>query len=330
MQSSIFLRDQVIFIIRKYFLDLSIIETMTSALTKYSGIEPFLDPPMVGYKDHERSSFFLRTSPEFSLKKHLCLFYKEAPGIYEIARAFRDEKSSPCHSPEFTMVEWYENNTNYSVLPQRIMEILNRIIISSTITLPIHNDVSNNKFQSYTVQQLFKLFLNIELTPHTSVEEYYSMAKRYNIGYQEISNVDSSQMAIYEEWQKIQYFNLIFDMVLLPKMQEGIWFVHQFPSFGRGMAHLNIEGWSERTECYINGLEIANGYQEMYNPIELEHLWVLNSQLRFLEGKTPHPQDPLLLELTPRMKDVTGLAFGLERMIMVLFGIQRIQEFIVD
>ena len=331
MQSSIFLRDKSIYLIRQYFYEMGIIETMTSALSKYSGIEPFLDPPKVIYNDNERSHFYLRTSPEFSLKKHLCLFYKQEKGIYEIARAFRDERNSSLHAPEFTMIEWYENATDYNNLPRRIIDITKKILeIKCDVKNEIQENFLNNEYFIYSVEDIFFKVLGIKITSSSSIVEYQSIADAHNISLQFLNNVPVDLNETYIEWQKIQYFNLIFDHIILPAISEGIWFIKDFPAFGRGMANLNKDGWSERVECYVNGVEIANGYQEMYDIDDLKHLWLLNSQLRQLENKPPHLNDDLLLEITPLMKNVTGMALGLDRLVMLLFNINNIHTFSID
>ena len=93
------------------------------------------------------------------------------------------------------------------------------------------------------------------------------------------------------------------------------------------MSKLSLEGWAERIECYIDGIEIANGYQELDNKEDLVTIWKLNNNLREMLGYPPHPIDFFLVEVSDRMKNVAGMAVGFERSLMAIFGIEDIKEF---
>ncbi len=310
--------------------ELGLIEINTPHLTSFSGIEPFIDPPKVHYNTYLSQSFFLNTSPEFYLKKALAIFYFHTKGIFEIAASFRDEKKSTLHHIEFTMAEWYENSFYYKDFITRMLSLIKRVILQDEASISLwhssqdkYNDI--DEFISnpciISIPELFNEVTGIRLRPDFTNTDYAKLAGKYQI---------NIQHPIQEkEWQKIQYFNLLFDNVILPyiRNQKGIWFLYDFPPFARGMATLNSDEWAERIECFIHGIEIMNGYQEIYDQKEVLKVWEYNNSIRKKENKEPHPIDPLLIEATPAMKGVAGNSFGIERLLMALFKIRHMEDF---
>src|ERR1035437_2563150 len=97
--------------IREFFWSLDYEETRTPLLVMSPGMEPHIRPIEVA------PGVFLPTSPEFAMKK---LLSRGLPRIFQICSSFRDEPRSPEHSPEFTMLEFYETNITLEKFQTRV------------------------------------------------------------------------------------------------------------------------------------------------------------------------------------------------------------------
>ena len=277
--------------------------------------------------DQER--LYLSTSPEFGLKKTLPLYDKKEKGIFEISSSFRKERTGKFHQLEFTMLEWYERSCPYLELVERIDDLIFRL----REHLLRGKAVADTKSNSIRIEELFSLFAGSKIQPDSEAKHYEEIA--LSLG---INKIDENSMKALDrhikkfdfyrdEWLKSMYFQLIFDNCLLPNFRKGIWHVHDFPPFLRGMATLGQKGWAERVECFYDGIEISSGYQELFSIAELEALWEYNDQIRRLENKIPHKADKLLIQTTPAMEGVCGVAIGIERLLMAMFGLTDIREF---
>ena len=129
------LRNQAVAKIRDYFKSQGLHEALTQTLVKSTAIEPYIDPIAVDGQ-------VLITSPEFELKKQICL--SESPGLYEIARVFRDDSLSRLHSRQFTLVEWYRREFDYLRLADDVRALVTEVSQAEVNT------------KSYTVEELCK------------------------------------------------------------------------------------------------------------------------------------------------------------------------------
>ncbi|HAO42754.1 MAG TPA: EF-P lysine aminoacylase GenX, partial [Afipia sp.] len=101
--------------LRDWFEDEGFVEVETGILQKSPGNETHLHAPVADLTSAsgEKSTYFLRTSPEFACKKLLAAGEKQ---IVEFARVFRDRERGPLHLTEFTMLEWYRANEGYEAV----------------------------------------------------------------------------------------------------------------------------------------------------------------------------------------------------------------------
>ncbi len=300
-------------------------EVQTPLLSQFSGIEPCIDPLVVSGQNSEFQNNYLVTSPEFNLKKMLVFCYPNERGIFEIAHAFRDDRKSQLHDIEFTMAEWYVRDHSYL----RLVETINQIAL---LLITMHRERGANKIISekvikhsklISVKHLFQENLNIDLKSQTSWQEYQEISLSLGL------NISMKKTDAYykKEWNKMQIFQVIFDQYILPNLRGNIWHVCEFPPFVRGMASLNKDGWAERIECYIDGVEVSNGYQELSSPEELKEAWEYNNKIRKMRNQQEHSVDELLMEVIPNMKGVSGISLGIERVLIALGMAKEMRDF---
>ncbi len=322
-------KDLAIHTIRSFLQKELLYEVQTPILSKFSGIEPFIHPLTLCSQSDNIQSKYLTTSPELNLKKMLAFFYNNNKGIFEIAHAFRDEKKSRLHSKEFTLAEWYVKDYHYLTFAKIIDTIITYLIeaYKQNFGKKINHSTRYENSSLITVENLFKTVLTISLQPQTSWLEYQNIGLA--LGCDDHILINYKPSSYYEEeWIKIQIFQIIFDQYIVPSLKEqGVCHVYSFPPFLRGMASLNKAGWAERVECYIDGIEISNGYQELSSPEELKEIWIYNNYIRTIDNKAPHPLDELLLEVIHKIKGVAGIALGVERILIALGMATNMKEF---
>ena len=310
------LRNRSLLKIRSYFEGQGLDEVITPTLVRSGGIEPFVDSISV---DNE---YYLPTSPEISLKKLLASQPDSCPGIYEIAHAFRNDLTGNHHLREFTMIEWYRKDLPYLNL---IDDVLDIIRILSEIGKDFVEPINYRDSQIISVSDLFEKIFSIKPGSDWGFEKYYELALSRNI----VQPIAKPKSEAEELHILSEVFTLLYDFAVLDfeKTTPGLFFIKEYPFFLRGMAKLSETGWAMRVEAYLNQLELCSGYQELDNAEELRDIWEKNNRIRFFADKKNHPIDEDLLRSTQSMKGVSGMALGLERVLMAVYKIQDIREF---
>jgi lysyl-tRNA synthetase class 2 len=84
--------------------------------------------------------------------------------------------------------------------------------------------------------------------------------------------------------------------------------------------------WAERFELYVGGLELANGFSELTDPVEQRARFEREQVLRASSGRPCHPIDEAFLSDLARMPPAGGVALGLDRLLMLLTGAASIEE----
>lgn len=101
--------------------------------------------------------------------------------------------------------------------------------------------------------------------------------------------------------------------------------VHGYPAWQAALARLRGDV-AERFEVYLRGLELANAFHEELDPDVLRARWERSAQSRRARGREPHPLDERLLEAVARMPRCSGIALGVDRLVMALTGAVHIRQ----
>ena len=104
-------------------------------------------------------------------------------------------------------------------------------------------------------------------------------------------------------------------------------FVGDWPASQAALARTRTrQGWpvAERFEAYIGGVELANAFLELTDPVEQRRRFMAANVAREAAGEPPHPVDEALIEAVGRMPRTAGIAMGVDRLIAVLAGWQHL------
>ena len=314
-------RGKIIQGVRQYFLEREFVEIETPALVSSPGMEPHLSALELycTRPDGNRIQKYLHTSPEYCMKKLLGCGWEK---IFQICRVFRDGEIGATHQIEFTMLEWYRANADY----RKIMEDCEGLI----------------RYLGAEVLQMNEWFYQGEKLDFSLPFERLSVAQamRLHGGVDIEKNLDASSLRKeasskgYQFTQEGEYsFDEVFFKIFLEAVEPRLGFpkptiLYDYPASMAALARLKPENplWAERFELYIAGLELANAFSELNDPVEQRKRFTEEQKLRAELRKPVYPIDEELLQALSRMPTSAGIALGVDRLTMLFCDAPSIQE----
>jgi lysyl-tRNA synthetase class 2 len=283
--------------IREYFSNTQALEVETPVLSHYTGT----DVQLMQWQTKEGLS--LHTSPEFAMKR---LLAAGAGDIFQICKVFRKDESGKKHNPEFTMLEWYRLECDEFALMKDLTDLI--------------EFVSGNESLNVQTLSYSQAFTDVGLPePHLCSLESLQTA------------VADCLMAKAENWSKDDCLDALMSMVVEPSLDaHSLVFVHDFPASQAALAEHKSQGGvqvARRFELFWKGMELANGYFELTDPVEQQLRFEKDSAQRKRMGLEETVQDEnFLAALKAGLPTCSGVALGLDRLLMVLLGKQSIEE----
>ena len=278
-------RARMIQRIRAFFVEQQFLEVDTPYRIPCNAPEAQIDPIFC-------SGHVMQTSPELCMKRLLAAGYDN---IFQLCHCWRAEERGQRHLSEFTILEWYRSNADYSTLmtdcehllrvlcPQGILRYQE---LSITVTQPFERLSLNDAFERYAHVSLQ------DAIAHNSFDEIYSQQVEPNLGYQRPT------------------------------------FITHYPAKMAALARLcpDDPSHAERFELYVAGMELANAFSELNDPLEQRQRFRAELALREQMGKTNSPlPEPFLKELA-HLPPAAGIALGVDRLIMLLTNKTTIDE----
>jgi lysyl-tRNA synthetase class 2 len=261
---------------------------------------------------------FLHTSPEYAMKK---LLAAGAEKIYFLGKVFRDGECTPLHNPEFTMLEWYRANAVYTDIMDETEALIRdaavQLLKSERILFQDKAIDLSPPWPRVTVKDLFLTKIGLELEPNTDLTGLKNTADRLGIYFHPE-----------DDWETV------FLRIFMEKIEPGLGvpqpvFIKDYPlQLGLNAKRKeDTPGWTERLELYIGGLEIANGYTELTDADEQKKRFESDQERKFREmGKRLPIDEELIDALRLGLPPCSGIAFGVDRFLMLLTNQKRIQD----
>ncbi|PCJ32634.1 MAG: EF-P lysine aminoacylase GenX [Gammaproteobacteria bacterium] len=301
-------RAQYLADVRLFFAQRDTWEVETPILSQAAPTAPYLDSFSCDYQaigSEQKSRYYLQTSPEFTMKR---LLAAGSGSIYQIARVFRNGEQGRLHSPEFTMLEWYRPKLT-------LIQLMNEV---EMLVEQVFNFQGMAKF-SY--RSLFQSYLDINV--FTCSDEQLKIC-----GLKQIPSLADDFDTDRDSW-----LELLMSYVIEPKLAQlnTLVFVYDFPASQAQLAKIVDDGdgyqVADRFELYIEGIELANGYNELLDADELRQRFDQGNQQRRQQGKTEIPIDEnLLAAMSSGLPICSGVAIGLDRLIMLAMKKNSIAE----
>ncbi len=287
-------RAGVIRAVRRFFDGRGYLEVETPIRIPAPAPEPHLLPQASG-------AWFLQTSPELCMKR---LLARGIPRIYQICKCFRREERGRRHLPEFTMLEWYRAGADYRDLMVECEELLAAIAAD-----PAVGDGAGSGGSG-------ELPGRIDLTPPWERIRVAEAFERH------------AGVAVEEALERD-----LFEELLVTRIEPRLGcrrptFLIDYPAELGALARLSPANpaISERFELYIAGLELANGFSELIDPVEQRRRFAADRRRIRSAGRRPAPMPERFLAELAQMPPAAGIALGIDRLVMVLLGAERIDS----
>lgn len=256
------------------------------------------------------TSLSLRIAPELYLKR---LMVGGCERIFEIGPNFRNEGMDSRHSPEFMMLEaysiWGDYNTMKDVMRSLILEAAFKLNKSPMVIINDREVDLSQPWRSATMHELVSEAIEIEIDAETPVRELFPDPK-----FAQKSNGEIL-VALFEE--------------LVEKNLEAPTFVTDWPIEVRPLtrAHRDNPALTESWDLIIGGREVGTAYSELIDPIEQRARLEAQSLLAAGGDKEAMLLDEEFLgALEYAMAPTGGIGLGIDRLIMLLSGVESIRD----
>lgn len=283
--------------IRQFFNERNVLEVETPVISS-AGVTDVHLASICAHRNlgGKLNHHYLQTSPEFAMKR---LLASGSGAIYQICKVFRDDEHGKKHNSEFTMLEWYRPHFSLKDLMHETADLL-QVCLSDKFT-EIRPIVLSYKhaFQD-----------RLDLNPlKATLQELRETTKRVGI------HIDLGD-------DRLAYMDLLFSHIVEPSLGfDTPIFLTDFPPEMASLAKTRIDEDGEevaaRFEVYIEGLELANAYDELVDADVLRRRFAEDNNAREKEGLVRMPIDEYLLAALPNMPPCAGIALGIDRLLMV-------------
>ncbi len=313
------IRFKAIAEIRKFLTSKGFMEVETPILQPVYGgalAKPF--KTKINYLDED---WYLRISLELYLKRFIVGGFDK---VFEIGKVFRNEDIDVTHNPEFTLMELYWAYADYNdimkLTEDLIVDVAKNILGETKVKYAIGDkeyEIDLSQFKRITMFDSLSEVLgkNVETM---SDEELKGLMQKYQL----IPRGNSYMRGLMIE--------KLFDKLVSPNLIQPT-FVTDYPIETTPLCkpHRSKEGLVERFELFIAGIEFANAYTELNDPVLQDKLFREEQELMKKGDQEAHPYDKdFIRALSYGMPPTGGLGIGIDRVIMLLSNNQSIKEVI--
>lgn len=237
-------------------------------------------------------TWFLHTSPELCMKRLLAAGY---PRLFQICRVWREGERGGRHLPEFTLLEWYRSDADYLDLMDDCEDLLRALLPAGVLEVRGTAIDLTPAWERLTVADAFSAYASLPLA-----------------------------QALGEDC-----FDEILSSEVEPRLGHGRpTFLYDYPARLAALARCkaNCPDLAERFELYIAGIEIANAFSELTDPVEQRLRFTAEEAARRAQGKEPLPLPEKFLDELINLPPCAGIALGLDRLVMLLTGAATVDE----
>jgi len=237
--------------------------------------------------------------------------------IYQICKAFRDDELGSFHNPEFTLLEWYRLDFDYFQLMDEL-QMLIEILCEQSDFHPCRGSF----FQRLSYQQAFEN--TIGFNPHLiTSSECFHYANKHGVDIPQGLN-ENDELDDWLDW-------LLTQCVLPAFAKDAFTFLYDYPESQCALAKIEPNGdnisVASRFELFFGEIELANGFQELTDPVEQLQRFKLENKARNRNGKSEANIDKHFISaLEAGLPECSGVALGLDRFLMVLTGAEKIDQ----
>ncbi len=223
------------------------------------------------------------------------------------------------------MLEFYETNLTLEGLQNRVEELFCSLAKLIHGKLQFQSGDQTISFQGpwkrFRVVDLFQTFLSIDLRTHTDSASLAALCKKHGL-----------EASAQEPWDDL-YFKLWLNLIEPRLPTDEAFFVTHYPLSQSSLCNQVRDetgfSWANRFEVYVGRTELGNAFDELRDPVQQRRNFEKDQRIRSETYGAEWPTSPIdeeLLAAIELMPPTSGIAIGLDRLIMILLGVKSIDE----
>ncbi len=299
-------RGEAMAALRRFFADRDFLEVETPLLVPSPGLELHLDAVTAG-------GGYLITSPEYQMKRLLAAGFER---IYQVCKCFRAGERGPHHAAEFTMVEWYRGFAELDAIVRDTEELV-AAVVTAVAGAPVARvagraiDVAP-PWPRLTVREAMRRWAGVEVAGDEPAPALVAAVRAAGIAVADGTAWDDAFFAAFLARVEPQLAALDRPVVLEDWPAPLAALARRKP----GDPHTAL-----RFEAYVGGIELANAFGELTDPVEQRARFEHDQATRRARGKPVYPIDErLLAALAEGLPPSAGIALGVDRLVMLATG----------
>ncbi|MCX6003603.1 MAG: lysine--tRNA ligase [Chloroflexi bacterium] len=310
------LRSQVVSAVRHFMDGNGFMEVETPILQPEAG--GAAAKPFITHHNTLDRDLYMRIALELYLKRLIIGGFDK---VYEIGRIFRNEGISFKHNPEFTMMESYEAYADYNDVMNRVEEMVSSIAQEALGAISVKFGDTTIDFktpwQKMTLRDAINQHSGIDFVQHPNVDLLRAKMKEKGI------EVDPQK-----NWAHL--VDELLSTFVEPKLIQPT-FLLDYPVSMSPLAKRKPgqERVAERFEAFAGGMEIANAFTELNDPLDQRERFVQQAKEHQQHDEKETIDEDFLLALEYGMPPTGGLGMGIDRLVMLFTNSQSIREVIL-
>lgn len=262
----------------------------------------------------------LRIAPECYLKECIAAGFDK---VYEFAKCFRNEGMDADHNPEFTQIEWYASYWNFEDNIKLFHELMKESMLFLTGSTKVmyqdqELDFSKEWEKINYIEKLTEI-LGFDFLNEKDIDEYKKKVIEKGL----------FKEADMEEYKSIPQLTDFLYKKLLRANIVGPVVMYNYPAFLKPLARRNDKN-SNAVDCFqvvVCGSEMCNAYSELVDPEVQRKTFEQQLEAKKLgDDETMDLDEEYLLAMEQGMPPISGLGFGIERLMMIAFNQQSVRD----
>ncbi len=315
MRKILAIRQEITNAIRQDLYGEQFLEVETPLLVKGTCPDAHID-------SMEVSGGYLVTSTEYQIKR---LIIEGFTKLFTLTKNFRANDKGRYHSPEFTMLEWGRAHESLDTIEDDAVRFIRKAFRAitpegNTITFNTHEiDIMGADWERLTVRDAFRIHLGLDDLKDFSLEPMLKAIKKTDI-------------TLPAGFEQDKYLTISY---LFERLQQHLGirrptFLQKWPAYLTTSAPLSKDdpAIAERSELYIGGIEIADGFPFLTDVALQRKLFAEECSIRKNLGKPSVMLDEKYLQELekPGLPPGAGMALGMDRLVMVLTGSRALAD----
>ncbi|MGB6118709.1 MAG: EF-P lysine aminoacylase EpmA [Mesorhizobium sp.] len=319
-------RNRIAAALRNWFAEHDFVEVTAGTLQVSPGNEAHLSAFATEFlaPDGDRWPLYLHTSPEFACKKLLAAGEKR---LFSLGPVYRNRERGQRHSPEFTMLEWYRAGETHEALMADCAAFLALAADKAgarQFSFRQHSADPYAEPERVSVAQAFDRFAGIDLLATVAAN-----GETDEPGLRAQLETAGIRTAPDDNWADL------YSRVMVEKVEPNLGMgratiLHEYPVSEAALARPSARDprVAERFEFYCCGVELANGFGELTDPVEQRRRFEIEMDEKERIYGERYPLDEDFLAALAIMPDASGIALGFDRLVMLATGANRIDDVI--